>query len=71
MRDRRYSIEREWCGRTKPQWVVRFCGDWVGSRPTKSAAKGLAHQHDMFRREPIEAALKSAQAELAAVRAAA
>lgn len=71
MRDRRYSIEREWTGSEKTQWVVRFCGDWVGARPTKSSAKGLQHQHDMFRRQPIDAALAAAQADLAAVQAAA
>lgn len=46
-RDRRYAIAREYCGRTAPQWVARFCGDWIGCaqhRPD-AFAKALAHQH--------------------------
>ena len=32
-RDRRYSVQIEYCGRQNPQWVARFCGDWLGSAP--------------------------------------
>jgi hypothetical protein len=29
--DQRYSVAREYTGHVKPQWVVRFCGQWVDS----------------------------------------
>jgi hypothetical protein len=38
LKDGRYTITREWTGKDKPQYVVRFCGDWLDSRPTKKAA---------------------------------
>ena len=37
-KDKRYTITREWTGQEKPQFVVRFCGDWVDSRSTIGAA---------------------------------
>jgi hypothetical protein len=38
LKDGRYTITREWTGKDEPQYVVRFCGDWVDSRSTKGAA---------------------------------
>jgi hypothetical protein len=29
--DERYSLTKEFTGHEKPQWVVRFCGQWVDS----------------------------------------
>jgi hypothetical protein len=29
--DNRYSVTKEFTGHEKPQWVVRFCGQWVDS----------------------------------------
>lgn len=50
-RDRRYTIKLEYCGYLKPQWVVRFCGDWVGRAPQRPGATdiALAHQADRLR----------------------
>lgn len=39
MKDGRWSIAQEWCGKEEPQYVLRFCGEWVESYPTASAAK--------------------------------
>jgi hypothetical protein len=36
--DKRYTITREWCGYEKPQYVVRFCGEWIASHSTHGAA---------------------------------
>ena len=36
--DARYTVTREWTGKAKPQFVVRFCGDWLDSRATYPAA---------------------------------
>jgi len=33
--DKRYTVEREWCGESKPMWVARFCGDWLGKGEMK------------------------------------
>lgn len=38
LKDGRYTITHEWTGKEKPQYVLRFCGEWVDSRPTKGAA---------------------------------
>ena len=29
--DDRYSIQQEYTGAAKPQWVARFCGEWIGA----------------------------------------
>jgi hypothetical protein len=29
--DERYSLTKGYTGHEKPQWVVRFCGQWVDS----------------------------------------
>jgi hypothetical protein len=42
-RDHRFSVRAEWTGHRKQQRVVRFCGAWVGSAPTKSEAWQIAH----------------------------
>lgn len=31
--DKRYTIAKEYTGKDKPQWVLRYCGDWVCSSP--------------------------------------
>ena len=36
--DRRWTVTREYTGKAKPQFVIRFCGDWVDSRSTYPAA---------------------------------
>jgi hypothetical protein len=45
MKDKRYTIAREFTGQVKPQYVVRFCGDWVTSRSTYPAAVMAATGH--------------------------
>ena len=39
--DARWTITKEWCGRTRPQFVARFCGDWLGCRETRIDAQGI------------------------------
>lgn len=36
--DQRYTITREWTGRERPQWVVRFCDEWISAFDYKSSA---------------------------------
>ena len=36
--DRRWTVTREYTGNAKPQFVIRFCGDWIDSRTTYPAA---------------------------------
>ncbi len=36
--DQRWTVTREYTGAAKPQFVVRFCGDWIDSRTTYPAA---------------------------------
>lgn len=44
-KDRRYTITREFCGYSKPQWVVRFCGDWIGRAAQRTDALSIALGH--------------------------
>lgn len=43
--DARYSVTREYTGAPWPQYVVRFCGDWVGNADTPEDASALAADH--------------------------
>ena len=36
--DKRYSINLEWCGESKPKFILRFCDDWVSKHNTKQEA---------------------------------
>jgi hypothetical protein len=47
-RDQRYTVTQEFTGRDKPQWVVRFCGDWVASSASKSSAivRAVGHHRE-------------------------
>jgi hypothetical protein len=40
--DPRYTITQEWTGHVKPQFVVRFCGEWIASRQFLGSAIMLA-----------------------------
>jgi hypothetical protein len=43
--DKRYTITREWCGASEPLFVVRFCGDWVGSSASRWDAEAIRDHH--------------------------
>ena len=53
--DDRYSINLEYCGYKKPQYVARFCDEWLGCKPTRSEASIVALHHRM---EFLEGLLK-------------
>jgi hypothetical protein len=36
--DSRWTVTREFTGKPAPQFVIRFCGDWIDSRATYPAA---------------------------------
>lgn len=38
MSDKRFTISREFCGYSKPRWVVRYCGLWHGSYSSRKNA---------------------------------
>ncbi len=42
VKDKRYSISREFCGYAEARYVVRFCGDWIGQSKFKARAVKLA-----------------------------
>ncbi len=52
-RDRRYSVAREYCGCSTPQWVVRFCGDWIGRAGERPDALAIAHIHQRAHRRQL------------------
>ena len=39
--DSRYSIDSEFTGAARAQYVARFCGEWIGARSTYGAALAL------------------------------
>lgn len=38
MSDARFAISREFTGHRSPQFVLRFCGDFLGSFPSRKLA---------------------------------
>jgi len=53
-RDKRYTITQEYTGHpsAKPQFVVRFCNDWVGSSQFYNSAVVRAVGHNAERMRP-------------------
>jgi len=47
--DERYSIRKEYTGHATPQWVVRFCGELIGSSQFYGSALMLASGHNARR----------------------
>lgn len=47
--DSRYSIEREFTGRLEPEYVARFCGEFIGSSQFLSAMQLRCVSHKMMR----------------------
>ena len=45
--DERYSISLEYCGSLYPQYVARYCDEWIGCKPTRSEASIVALEHRM------------------------
>ena len=43
--DKRYTIAREYCGQVEPQYVARFCGEWLGRSANKSDARNMCDVH--------------------------
>lgn len=42
--DPRYTVNLEACGQPMPQFVARFCGQWIGWRETREQAVALCHE---------------------------
>jgi hypothetical protein len=47
--DKRYSFAREFCGRKNPQFVARFCGEFISAHKTKRGAYEAAHGYESSR----------------------
>lgn len=54
MRDRRYRVAVEFCGRIKPRFVVRFCDEWVGQSDTRGGAELIRQAHVAERARQLE-----------------
>jgi len=48
-RDRRYTVRLERTGRSRGQYVARFCGAWVGSADTAQQAWAQADDYEASR----------------------
>jgi len=49
IKDKRYTVTKEYTGKPAPQFVVRFCGEFIASRSTYGAAVLAATNHRMIR----------------------
>lgn len=47
--DARYSVEREFTGAPRIQYVARFCGDWIGAAALQRDAWQMARDHAKHR----------------------
>ena len=47
--DTRYTVEASYTGQVNPQYIVRFCGQSIGTADTKPDAWQLARQHKQKR----------------------
>ena len=56
MRDKRYTLTREFTGSPYPMWVARFCGDWIGQARSKIDAAELIANHADRRAAELEIA---------------
>jgi hypothetical protein len=45
MRDKRYTIAKEFCGYATARYVARSCGEWIGQDINKSDATMLCVAH--------------------------
>lgn len=52
--DRRYSINKEYCGYAKKRFVVRFCGTFISSHDNCADATGAVKKHMRERHKEIE-----------------
>ena len=48
-RDSRYTIQKEWTGKDKPQFVLRFCDEWIFSSSFYSSVLIRAIGHNAER----------------------
>lgn len=53
LKDSRYTVTLEYTGQAKPQFVVRFCGEFVTSRSTYTAAVLAATGHRLQRQNAL------------------
>ena len=48
-RDRRYTVNLEYCGHARRRHVARFCGDWLSQAASRTAALAIATAHAALR----------------------
>lgn len=53
-KDRRYALQREWCGHARPRWVARFCDQWIGSSASALGGRHLIADHAANRLAQIQ-----------------
>lgn len=58
--DKRYTIQREFTGAESPQWVVRFCGEWLSAHSKRPEALRFAQDHQESRQRLLDNSLTSA-----------
>lgn len=66
--DKRYTITKEFTGKAEPQWVARFCDEWIGSSPTHTGALMKVCSHKALRDKKLDDAMDEAAALLKKVR---
>lgn len=51
-KDRRYTVTKEGTGASRPQWVARFCGEWLGCSYERAGVARIIARHQS--RQPID-----------------
>ena len=44
-KDNRYTVTREFCGKSSSRYVARFCGKWIEQADNKTEAWEIAQEH--------------------------
>lgn len=55
--DKRYTISREWTGREKPDFVARFCEEWIGASASPEGAIRIAIEESAKRKAALRSIL--------------
>jgi hypothetical protein len=50
--DKRYSIDLEWSGESRPTYVARFCGEWISAGHSVEDARAACAEYEERRWPP-------------------
>ncbi|MBV6513905.1 MAG: hypothetical protein FMNOHCHN_03487 [Ignavibacteriaceae bacterium] len=54
MKDKRWTITKEFCGAKKAMWILRFCGDWIDKYSSKKKAITARKERIVLRQKLLD-----------------